>query len=286
MNKKLKPYILIAPVGILLIGIMSCGLITCLLQSLGYFPQIGFNEISFNYYKEILGDASFLKSLLFSLKTSLISAIISVIIGVILAYLLSQDKFSKFRYAVLNLPIIVPHIVVVILMFSLFSQSGIVSRILYNLNIINDSSEFINIVSDKFGIGIILVYVWKGIPFVAITTYNILRNINDKLDMVALNLGASKLQSFRYITLPLAMPAIISSFIILFTFAFGSFEVPFLIGPSTPRSLPVHAYLSYISSDLTQRSNAMVINIILSGVSFILLIIYNKIFEKMYKYKL
>ena len=286
MNNKIKPYILIAPVGIVLICIMSCGLVTCLLQSLGYFQQIGLNEISFDYYKEILGDASFLRSLLFSLKTSLISAIVSVIIGVLLAYLLSQDKFSKLRNAVLNLPIIIPHIVVVILMFSLFSQSGIVSRILFNLNIISDSSEFINIVSDKNGIGIILVYIWKGIPFMAITTYNILRNISDKLEMVALNLGANKLQNFRYITLPLAMPAIISSFIILFTFAFGSFEVPFLIGPSTPRALPVHAYLSYISSDLTQRSSAMVINIILSSVSFILLIIYNKIFEKMYKYKL
>lgn len=182
----------------------------------------------------------------------------------------------------INLPIIIPHIVVVIIIFMIFSQSGIVSRILYNLGIINDSSDFIQLVSDKNGIGIILVYLWKGIPFVALTTYNILKNISNSLENVAINLGANKIQVFRYIVLPLAMPSIISSFIILFAFSFGSYEVPFLIGPSTPKALSVHAYITYSSSDLMQRPIAMGINTILSVVSIIILIIYNKIFEKIY----
>ena len=286
MKSRLKPYILIAPMAIILIGIMSVGIVNCVMQSLGYFPQIGLNNITFDYYKEILRDTTFLRSLIFSLKTSLISAALSVIVGVLLAYFLSQDRFSKFRYYLLNLPVIVPHIVVILLMFTLFSQSGIISRILYHCKIISDSSEFISLVSDGKGMGIILVYLWKGIPFTAITTYNILRNISDKLEQVSINLGASKLQTFRYIALPLAMPSIISSFIILFAFAFGSFEVPSLIGPSTPKALSVQAYISYTSSDLGQRPIAMVMNAILSSISFVLIIIYNKVFGKMYKYKL
>lgn len=286
MKSRLKPYILIAPMSIILLGIMSVGIANCIMQSLGYFPQIGLNNITFDYYKEILRDTTFLKSLIFSLKISLISAALSVIVGVLLAYFLSKDRFSKIRYSILNLPVIVPHIVVILLMFTLFSQSGIISRILYHCKVISDPSEFISLVSDEKGIGIILVYLWKGIPFTAITTYNILRNISEKLEQVSINLGASKLQSFRYIALPLAMPSIISSFIILFAFAFGSFEVPFLIGPSTPKALSVQAYISYTSSDLGQRPIAMVMNVILSSISFVLLIIYNKVFGKMYKYKL
>ncbi len=286
MNSKIKPYILIAPTAILLLFIMGCGILNCLIQSLGYFPQIGFNEITFDYYKEIFKETSFLNSLIFSLKTSLISTLISVILGVLLSYILAQDKYSNFRHAILNLPIIVPHIVVVFLMVTIFSQSGIISRLLYDIGVINDSSQFINLISDKNGIGIILVYLYKGIPFVAIITYNIITNINEKLETVALNLGASKLQAFRYITLPLSMPSIISSFIILFAFAFGSYEVPFLIGPSTPKALSVLAYTNYVSIDFNQKALSMVINIILSSISFILLIIYNKVFSKMYKYKL
>lgn len=284
-KNKLKPYLLLAPVSVLLISIMSVGLFNSILQSLGYLPQIGLNELTLNYYKEILRDETFLRSLLFSIKTSFISTLLSVVIGVLFAYMLSKSESSKLRDSILNLPVIVPHIVVVLLMITIFSQTGIISRVLYKLNIISDSSEFKFMLFDSNGIGVILVYLWKGIPFTAITTYNILRNINSKLEKVSVNLGASKWQSFRYIALPLAIPSIISSFIILFAFSFGSYEVPFLIGATTPKALPVQAYLSYVSSDLVQRINSMVMNVILSIVSFLLLIIYNKVFEKNNKYK-
>lgn len=286
MKNKLKPYLLLLPVTIILLGVMGVGVINCIAQSLGYFPQIGLTELTFDYYREVLRNTTFLKSLLFTLNTSFISASLSVILGVLLSYVLMKEKFSKFRRLILNTPIVVPHIVVVLLMFITFSQSGMVSRVLYKLNIIDTSSQFISIVSDQGGIGIIMVYLWKGIPYTTITTYNILRNMSDKLESVAINLGASKLQSFRYIILPLAMPSIISAFIMLFAFAFGSFEVPFLIGPSTPKTLAVQAYLSYSSSDLFQRPDAMVMNVTLSLISFVLLIVYNRVFEKFYKYKL
>lgn len=276
MANKLKPYLLISPVAILLISIMSIGIIN---------GMLGLENITFDYYKEILRDKTFLKSLIFSLKTAFISSLLSVLLGVLLSYLMSQSKHSKLRNSILNLPVIVPHIVVVLLMITLFSQTGIVSRVLYCLNIIDDPSDFFLKLSNSQGIGIILVYIWKGIPFTALTTYNILKNVNDSLDKVAINLGASKWQSFRYIALPLAMPSIISSFIILFAYSFSSYEVPYLIGPATPKALPVQAYISYVSSDLTQRADSMVINMVLSLVSFILLIIYNKVFDKLNKYK-
>ena len=274
MESKLKPYILLAPVAIILISIMGFGIANCVMQSLGYMPYIGAENISFRFYKEVIRDSVFLESLIFSLKSSFISSF------------LSQEKLSKIKESLLNLPVIIPHIVVVMLMITIFSQSGIISRILYSLNIISDSSQFMSLVSDKNGVGVILVYLWKGIPFTIITAYNILKNISNNLEKVAINLGASKLQCFRYIILPLASPTIISSFIILFAFSFGSFEVPFLIGPTTPKALSVSAYTSYISSDLSQRSYAMVINVILSSLSFILLIVYNKILEKINRYKI
>ena len=284
MNK-LKPYLLIAPATLLMIFIMGMGIMTCISQSLGYFPQIGLEDITLNHYKTILNNKQFLDSLFLSLKTSLISSIIAVIAGVVLAYFMSKDRFSKFRYFLLNLPIIVPHIVVVLLIFAIFSKTGILSRVLYNFNIIKDSSEFISLVNDKSGIGIMLVYIYKGIPFIAMTTFNILKSIDKKLEEVSKNLGANKYQTFRFIILPQIMPTILSSFIIIFAFSFGSFEVPYLIGATNPKALPVNAYISYISLDLNQRPIAMAMNTILASISFLLLIIYDYIFKKLYKYK-
>lgn len=283
---KIKPYLLIAPAALLLLFIMGVGICTCILQSLGYFPLIGLDSITFDYYKEILSNQQFINSLILSLKTSIISSIIATVIGVLLAYLMTKNRVSKLRYFLLNLPIIVPHIIVVMLAFAVFSKTGIIARILYNLNIISDSSEFVSLVNDKVGIGIIIVYIYKGMPFIAITVYNILKSLDVKLEDVALNLGANKFQVLKLVIMPQIMPTILSSFIVIFAFSFGSFEVPYLIGATNPKALPVNAYINYINTDLAQRPLSMAMNSILTGISFILLILYNLIFTKLKKNKL
>ncbi|EQK42545.1 binding--dependent transport system inner membrane component family protein [[Clostridium] bifermentans ATCC 638] len=280
---KIKPYLLIAPAALLLLFIMGVGICTCILQSLGYFPLIGLDNITLDYYKEILSNQQFTTSLVLSLKTSIISSLIATIIGVLLAYLMTKSKFSKLRYFLLNLPIIVPHIIVVMLAFAIFSKTGIISRILYNLNLISDSREFVSLVNDKAGVGIMIVYIYKGMPFIAITVYNILRSLDAKLEDVALNLGANKFQILKLIIMPQIMPTILSSFIVIFAFSFGSFEVPYLIGATNPKALPVNAYINYINTDLAQRPLSMAMNSILTGISFILLILYNLIFTKLKK---
>lgn len=283
---KIKPYLLIAPAALLLLFIMGVGICTCILQSLGYFPLIGLDNITFDYYKEILSNQQFINSLMISLKTSIISSTIATIIGILLAYLMTKSRFSKLRYFLLNLPIIVPHIIVVMLAFAVFSKTGIISRMLYNLNLINDSREFVSLVNDKAGIGIIIVYIYKGMPFIAITVYNILKSLDVKLEDVALNLGANKFQVLKLVIMPQIMPTILSSFIVIFAFSFGSFEVPYLIGATNPKALPVNAYIYYINTDLAQRPLSMAMNSILTGISFILLILYNLIFTKLKKNKL
>lgn len=284
LKERLKPYILLTPLILILLTLVSVGIIVCILQSVGYFPIIGLNKITLDYYKEILTDASFIKSLLFTLSTCSISSVISVIGGVMIAYMLIRDdKYSKIRESLIRIPVIVPHIVVVLLMFTIFSQSGVLSRMLYNIGVIKDVSDFPILTMDENGFGIMLVYIYKGIPFTIFMVYNILKNFSEKLELVAMNLGASKSQSFFHVLLPMSIPAIISSFIIIFAFSFGSFEVAYLIGPTTPKVLPVEAYIRYTSNDLSQRPYAMVINVILSSISFILLVIYNKLFKKIYK---
>ncbi|MBE6056036.1 MAG: sugar ABC transporter permease, partial [Clostridium sp.] len=65
--------------------------------------------------------------------------------------------------------------------------------------------------------------------------------------------------------------------------SFGAFEVPYLLGPTTPKLLPVKAYIEYSSPDLTNRPYAMVINTILIVISTFLIVLYKKsldIFKK------
>ncbi|KXZ39931.1 putative spermidine/putrescine transport system permease protein [Alkalithermobacter thermoalcaliphilus JW-YL-7 = DSM 7308] len=284
MKEKLKPYLLIMPATSILLGIFVAAVIIILIQSLGYFPAVGLDKFTFMYYTKLFTDPTFISSLKFSFYISFVSSTIATILGVLLAYLIVESTHKNFiKNTLYKLPIIVPHSVGVILIYSLLAQSGLVARVLYFFGFISSKSDFPALIYDRNGIGIIIVYLWKSIPFIALTVYTILSNINEKLSQVASNLGARKKDIFWHILLPLSTPTIISSFIIIFAFSFGSFEVPFLLGPTTPKALPVRAYVEYINPDLTNRPYSMVINMTLTIVCVISVLIYEKIFRTIHK---
>jgi len=276
---------MLIPVMTVIVGIFLVGLFMAFMQSLGYFKAIGLTEITLKYYKEVLTSQGFLASLGFSLYISIISSVIAVILGVLLAYsILISNRRNGIEEMIYKLPIVVPHIVAALLVYNILSQSGILPRLLYSIGIIEDQSQFPSLLYDKKGIGIIIAYLWKEIPFVAMVVYTILSNINDKLSDVAHNLGANNRQVFFHVLLPLIMPSVFSAFIIIFAFSFGAYELPFLLGPTTPKALPVKAYIEYTNPNLANRPYAMVINIILTFVSLILVWLYNKSFELISKY--
>ncbi|MGM0502858.1 MAG: ABC transporter permease, partial [Bacillota bacterium] len=79
-------------------------------------------------------------------------------------------------------------------------------------------------------------------------------------------------------------PSIGSAFIIVFAFSFGAFEIPFLLGPTYPKTLPVMAYQKYISSDLMQRPYAMVIAVVLTVICVALIYFYKKSVDLVLRY--
>ncbi|KXG73868.1 ABC transporter permease [Thermotalea metallivorans] len=285
MYNKLKPYIMLTPVLAVISSVFISGLVMGFLQSLGHFSVIGMKQFTFKYYKEVFMDRGFLESLKFSLYISFVSSVTAVIAGALLAYSILQNKHNKgIEQLLYKLPVIVPHSVAALLAYNMLAQSGIASRILYHMGIINAQTDFPSLVFDKNGAGILFAYLWKEIPFVAMVVYAIWRNMNDQLSEAALNLGANKRQVFWHVLLPLAMPTIASTFIIIFAFSFGAFEIPYLLGPTAPKTLPVKAYIEYTNPDLTHRPYTMAINMILTLISLFLLWLYNKAFQLISKY--
>lgn len=255
------------------------------IQSLGYFEAVGLKEFTLRYYVEILKDKGFLESLSFSLYTSLVSSVMATIFGVILSYSIFRLKENRLVESLLRIPIIVPHLISVLLVYNILSQSGIIPRLLFECGLIDDQTKFPSLLYNKNGFGIIITYLWKEIPFVALTTYTILNRISTKLSDVARNLGANSVQTFFYVILPIIMPSILSSFIIIFAFSFGAYEVPLLLGPTYPKALSVRAFIEYSNPNLQNRPYAMVINILITVIALVLTWLYFKAFERINKYE-
>lgn len=277
MKKKYKPYLLLLPQIILLI-IFAIGLINGITQSLGVIPAFGLREPTLNYYKEVLTSKDMLSSILFSLYIAMTSSLFAVIIGVLICLIIVMNKNTKGIYErLVQIPIVVPHVVVAIFVLNIFSKSGLLPRIMTSLGFISGQEQFVNLVYDKYGIGIILAYLWKEIPFIIYFVLSIMSNINDSLGEAAINLGASKWYTFRKVTLPLCMHTILSGFLIIFVFALGAYEIPQLLGPTLPKALPVLSYIQYTHPNLQNRPYAMALNGIIIIISLIAALLYYKL---------
>lgn len=258
---------------IVILTIVLGGLFKSLLISFGYFKEIGMTEFTFEFYKKVLTDKTFIDSLLFTLKFSFISSFLAVIIGAILAY--SIFFFDKTREFYLNIPVIIPHMLVVVFLLNFLSNTGLVSRILFQIGLIEEPTQMIQLFYNKNSIGINLVYILKGAPFAGLVILQILKSMSINKFYAARNLGAGVFSEIKYIIWPDIKNSMTKIFLILFSFSFSSYEVPFLIGPTKPRALAVKSYIDFTKNDFIYKPAAIVINIIIGliGILSVLLIL-------------
>ena len=271
--------IMLAPTMAVILFLFIGGLSYGTLVSLGWQPIIGRTEISLQAYQNIIFSeqyaAVFWQGLLLTLWVSFGSTILSAMLALATALLLRRSFFGK-RFATflyqLNLP--VPHVVAAIGILFLFSQSGLISRTGAQLGVFGGPSDFPVVVKDKFGIGIILSFVWKEVPFVGVIVLAVLQSLGVDYEDLARSLGANRWQRFRYVILPLVMPGLLSGSILVFAFSFGSYEVPAILGVRFPRTLSVTAVRFFRNPDLNSRTEGMAISIIISIIVFFLVLGY------------
>lgn len=271
--------IMLAPTMTVIIVLFIGGLGYGFLQSLGYNPRIGNTELSLDAYENILLSEEFSddfwRGLALTFWVSFASTFISAVIALMFALILRQTFVGK-RLAVflfqLNLPI--PHLVGAIGVLFLFSQSGLVARFGAEIGAIQFPSDFPVLVRDTWGVGIILAYVWKEVPFIGIIVLAILQSLGENYEELARSLGANRWQRFRYVILPLVMPGMLSASIIVFAFIFGSYEVPRLLGVRFPEMMAVISLDFFLNPDLNARAEGMAMSMIMAAIVFVLVVIY------------
>lgn len=273
MGRRIKIALLLAP-ALLVVGVLFAGgLSAALAQSLGYLPAIGRTEIALDAYREVLGSRGFLDSLLLTLYVAGVSTVVSTVLAVIAALLL-RNSAGRLSAAVFQLPVTIPHLVAAVGIALVVSQTGLGARVAAALGLIGEPAEFPALLYDRYSVGIILTYVWKEVPFIALVVLAALRGMAGELEEVARTLGANGWQRFWYVVFPTIAPGVIAASLIVFAFTFGAFEVPYLLGQTYPTILPVTAYNEYRSIDLSSRPAAMAINVLISLITALIAALY------------
>jgi len=283
MKDKLMPYVLLAP-QILLTILFMIGLVTGITQSLGVIPAFGLKKPTLLYYKEVLSRPDMMRSVLYSLRIAVFSSVLATAGGGFFCGVCVMGKKTQgAAMRIIQLPIIVPHVVTALFIINIFSRNGILARAAYALGMIQEQQQFPMLIYDPHGIGIIMAYLWKEIPFIIYFVIALMANINGSLGEAATNLGAKTWTVFWRVTLPLCRNTIISGFLIIFVFALGAYELPLLLGATVPKALPVLAYQEYIHPDLRNRPYAMALNGIIIAISLISSLLYFLMMRKSVK---
>ncbi|MFZ3589894.1 ABC transporter permease subunit [Bacillus sp. DJP31] len=237
-------------------------------------------EVTLENYTKLFSNKSFLASLSYSLWVTTISTIISIVIGVILAKSLHQIIKNKFSKLVVWIPMLFPHFIWGYMLYLLLSQSGLLSSLLHQIGWINEMNDFPVMFRDQTGIGIILTYVWKEVPFVVLMLLPIYSQVNDEQSYVVKTLGGNDWDVFKTVELPWILPVVVETAVIIISFVLAAVEVPYLLGTTHPKMLPVLAYEWFFEGNWSNRGLSYAAMTLLSMIVIIIMITTQLLFNQ------
>jgi len=269
---------MLLPAFSVLLLLFGGGMVIGIGQSFGYFPAIGLTDFTFQHYIDAITDRNFVQSLWLTFRIAFWSTFLSCIFAILFAMVL-REAFtgSQFWTFLFQVPLPIPHLVAANGIVLLVTQSGLLARFGVAAGMIERQADFPIMVFDRAGIAIILTFLWKEIPFIGLVVLAILQGVGPQFEEIAQTLGANRWQRFWHVLMPLIMPGILSSSIIVFAFVFASYEIPLLLGARFPTTLPVLAFRNYQDPDLTLRPQAMAISVILAIIAVALLGAYRRL---------
>jgi spermidine/putrescine transport system permease protein len=192
------------------------------------FPLAGF---TLDWYRRFFANPKILRSLERSAIVAGVSSLVAVALGVSAAIALVRRKFAG-KSAVSTLvfsPLVVPYLVFGVSLLVIFTA---VDKLLTSA-----TGQYIGLGLHAIVVGHVVV----SLPYTVLTIIPLLERLNVGLEEAAKDLGASSWHSFRRVTFPLLMPALISAFMIAFTLSFDEYAIASFLSGETP-TWPVYLF--------------------------------------------
>ncbi len=202
-------------------------------------------------------------------RVAVISAIISVGIGFLLAWVLVRYSFPAKRFfdSIIDLPFALPTAVAGLVYTHLYYRHGWFGRPLHALGIDVVYTE----------IGIILVLIFIGFPFVVRTIQPVLESLDSDMEEAASSLGSSRWQTFARVILPSLYPAMITGFVLAFARALGEYGAIIFIAGNRPFHTEIATVLIVSRLESYHYAEATAIGMVVLFVTSILLLLINRL---------
>ena len=203
-----------------------------------------------DWYLSLFKNRRVLEALTNSLIVAFASTIVSTDLGTTAAIALNkyQYKYKNIINGLLYLPILIPEIVMGLSLLVLFSQAHIP---------LGKTS-------------LILAHITFCVSFVVITVNARLEGMRPELEQAAMDLYATPFQTFRYVTLPLAMPGIVAGALMAFTLSIDDFIISFFVAGPNSTTLPLYIY-AMVKRGISPEINALSTLLMLATIVLVVL---------------
>lgn len=198
---------------------------------------------------EAAQDSEVRKSVFLTLWVSLVATLICSVFAIPLAYIIARNDFrlKNLVLGIINIPIIIPHSAAGIAVLGMVSRDTVLGKAASSLGL--------SFIDSPMGIGLAMAYV--SIPFLILTAITGFSEVPKKIEQAAANAGASNLQIFFKISLPLAKNSVLGGLILMFSRGISEFGAVIMLA-YFPTITPILIYDRFVSFGL-ENSRAVAV---------------------------
>jgi multiple sugar transport system permease protein len=218
--------------------------------------------VGFDNFARLLKDPIFHAVVYNTFLYTFVTTIFKLALGLWLAILLNRNfKFKAFTRAFILLPFIVPTVLACFAWKWMFDPTfSVLNWFMWKLGLISSPVQWLSDANLSM-VSIIIVNIWRGVPFFAISLMAGLQTIAPDLQEAAAIDGAKPWQRFFYITWPLLLP--VTMVVVLFSViqTFADFQIVYVLtggGPANATHLfATYAYQLGIGTGLLSQGAAV-----------------------------
>jgi len=193
-------------------------------------------QISLRWYREFFVDQSWVAATVLSFKVGVGATLVALVVGTLASVAIVRGTFPGRRllHAMLVAPLIIPTVILALALFIVFLRWKWVDSVP----------------------ALIFAHAVLALPYVVLIVQARMVGIRRIYDEAALSLGATRLQSFREITLPLLIPAVVAGALLAFTISFDNTSASLFWRPAGVETMPTQI-LSMLKISISPEINAL-----------------------------
>jgi sulfate/thiosulfate transport system permease protein len=204
---------------------------------------------------------------LLTFGASFAAALTNVVLGSLIAWVLVRYSFPGKRLvdSLVDMPLALPTAVGGLVYAGLYVENGWLGRFLVPLGIHGAYTR----------LGIVLVLIFVGLPFVVRTVQPVLEDFDPEAEEASSSLGATRWQTFHAVILPALFPALITGFALAFARSIGEYGSVVFISGNMPYKTEIAPILIVARLEEFAYGEATAIAVVLLLISFSMLLLVN-----------